>query len=260
MKSIAVSLGRILVDPQLQPRIAGVHPGHVKSLEEVSEYWPPLTVVARGDRFLLLDGYHRFAAAQNLKLDKIPITVIESSAGEDLYGLSFALNAVHGRPLSLDDRRAFAARLLRANPQSSDRQIGRRCGLVQSTVAKVRKELERQGHIQPADARVGRDGRSYPVEHQKNQKPVSLLSLVENLADALDTSGQQKIVRYILRLSDVLAEQTRLKGKTIDDAAQACLKVLGEKRAKELAERLGWSSLNILKIARILGYREGNQP
>ncbi len=261
MKSIAVSLSRIQVDPQLQPRIEGIDPEYVKSLEEVSEYWPPLTVVPRGDRFLLLDGYHRFAAAQNLKLDKISITVIKPFAGEDLLGLAFALNAAHGRPLSLGDRRAFAARLLRANPQSSDRDIGRRCGLVQPTVAKVRHELESRGVIAEAKSRVGRDGRSYAVAPQKNLKQVSLLTIAENLADALDTSGQRKIVRFLTKLAEVLTEQRKLKGfKTIDDAAQACLKVLGEKRAKELAECLGWSSSNIYEIARTLGFREGGKP
>ena len=85
--------------------------------------------------------------------------------------------------------------------------------------------------------------------------------MLENLADALDSSGQRKIVRYLMKLAEVLTEQRKLKGfKTIDDAAQACLKVLGEKRAKELAECLGWSSSNIYEIARSLGYGKDAQP
>jgi hypothetical protein len=76
-------------------------------------------------------------------------------------------NAAHGAPLTLGDRRAFAARLLHSRSDWSDREIGRRCGLVEPTVAKVRHALEQQGQIPVTNARVGRDGRAYDAKRRR---------------------------------------------------------------------------------------------
>jgi ParB-like chromosome segregation protein Spo0J len=259
MKPIAVSLGRIEADPRLQPRIEGIDPEHVKSLEAVSEYWPPLAVVEQGDRFLLLDGYHRFAAAQNLKLDTVPVTVVEVSGGDDLYELAFFANAAHGRPLTLSDRRAFAARLLRAKPDQADREIGRRCGLTQPTVAKVRQELEQQAQIEPTEKRVGRDGRTYTAK-AGSLPPDNLLENLVDIFTPAERRAQRRFGRYLDRLASALEEQYSFEGfETFETAAKACRAVLGDDQAKELAKSLGPSSWNILQIAQALGYRGDGQ-
>jgi hypothetical protein len=164
MDAITIPITSITADPALQPRTDGLDLDHVRALEMVAEAWPPLKVVGPGCRFLLVDGFHRFAAAQNLGLAEIAVEVLEAPADGDLHALAFTLNAAHGRPLTLSDRRAFAARLLRAHPDWSDREIGRRSGLVQPTIAKVRQDLEREKEIAPAVARTGRDGRVYPAK------------------------------------------------------------------------------------------------
>ena len=117
MATMTVKTDRILVDPALQPRTAGLDPDHIAALQECPDSWPPLVVVERGG-YLLLDGFHRFAAAQNLGLDSLSVEVREVPEDADLRALAFALNASHGRPLTLADRRAEAQRLLSAEPQS----------------------------------------------------------------------------------------------------------------------------------------------
>lgn len=156
-----VSCSQVTADPAFQPRTDGLDLSHVQTLETVPDAWPPLRVVQDGDRFILVDGFHRFAAAQNLGLETLPVEILDRPADGDLFSLAFALNAAHGRPLNLSDRRAFSARLLRASPEMSDREIGRRAGLAQPTVAKVRRDLEASDDIAPVESRVGRDGRSY---------------------------------------------------------------------------------------------------
>ncbi|HUY03947.1 MAG TPA: ParB/RepB/Spo0J family partition protein, partial [Rhodocyclaceae bacterium] len=106
---------KILADPHMQPRVDGLDLEHVRALEAVAEAWPPLKVVRQDDRYLLVDGFHRFAAAQNLGLETVPVLVLDPPEDGDLHGLAFSLNAAHGRPLNLSDRRAFAARLLQAH-------------------------------------------------------------------------------------------------------------------------------------------------
>jgi hypothetical protein len=261
MKTVSVRPSEITADPALQPRVDGIDPDHVRALEPVAEHWPALKVVKRGGCYLLVDGFHRFAAAQNLKLETVAAEVLDTPENEDLHYLAFTLNAAHGRPLTLSDRRAFAARLLRAHPDWSDREVGRRCGMVQPTIAKVRQELERHADIPTTATRVGRDGREYAVApRQPRNGTTTLASVIDTFVSAFDRTGHRQIVRYLSRLADVLEEQNQLKGyETIDDAAQACRAVLGDDGAKELAERLGWSSDNILKIAQALGYSDQAQ-
>lgn len=274
MPDISITLTQIVADSAFQPRVEGLDLDHVRALEVVAEAWPPLKVIAQGKQYLLLDGFHRFAAAQNLGLEQVRAEVLEAPADGDLIGLAFALNAVHGRPLTLSDRRAFAARLLRAHPDWSDREIGRRAGLVQPTIGKIRQDLEIRQDIAPAESRIGRDGRSYPAaakvasvgtsggagataETSSKPKSGTSMSLVDVLVQAFTPAQritQRNLVRYLERLADLLEEQDEMKGfETIDDAAEACRIVLGPEKAKAIGERLGWSSRNIILVAEALG-------
>ncbi|MBU6418252.1 MAG: ParB/RepB/Spo0J family partition protein [Proteobacteria bacterium] len=262
----SLPVGRITVDPGLQPRIGGLDLDHVKELETVPESWPPLKVVARGESFIIVDGFHRFAAAQNLELETIAVEVLDQPKDGDLLGLAFDLNISHGRQLTLNDKRAFAARLLKAHPELSEREIGRRVCLVQPTIAKIRQELESRDVIQPTDTRVGRDGRSYTVAHKNRpaapdryQTGPTLLERVGDAFTPAERRNQRGIARYLQKLADALEDQDELAGfETFEDAADACRVVLGTEAAGELAERLGWSAANILKIAEALGYEPNN--
>ncbi|MDE2200870.1 MAG: ParB N-terminal domain-containing protein [Rhodospirillales bacterium] len=254
---IKVQIGRVIADPALQPRVDGIDPDHVRALEAVAEAWPPLRVVVQGDGFLLIDGFHRLAAAQNLRLAEVPVEVLDSPEDGDLTSLAFAFNVAHGMPLTLADRRAFAGRLLRQHPDWSDREIGRRAGLVQPTIAKVRQDLERDATIAPAETRRGRDGRVYPASPASSGRSFveAISGVIERVTTPAERIQQREIVRYLERLADVLEAQDNLAGfETIKAGADACRAVLGEAKAKELAERLGWSSGNIAAIAEALGY------
>lgn len=256
---IPVHINQIKIDPALQPRVDGIDPEHVRELEAVAEHWPPLKVAKQAERYLLIDGFHRFAAAQNLKLDTIAVELIEASEADDLHALAFALNATHGRPLTLSDRRAFAAHLLRRHPNLADREIGRRCGLVQPTVAKVRDELERGEAIPVADTRVGRDGRNYAVAKKSTPTgaPQTLGEVLGDLFSPAERRAQRKFVRYLEQLAEALEQQDDMPSfETFEQAAKACQEVLGVEGAKELSQRLGWSAGNVFEIARALGYRE----
>lgn len=261
-----ITLTLVTADPSLQPRVDGLDLDHVKTLEGVAEAWPPLKVVPRDGSFVLVDGFHRFAAAQNLGLETVSVEVLDSPEDGNLLGLAFALNAIHGRPLTLSDRRAYAAKLLRSHPDWSDREIGRRAGLVQPTIGKIRQELETRQDIAPAETRIGRDGRNYPVQQRiadiatgdapkpKATTGRSLVDIIAQVFSPAERTAQRNLVRYLERLADLLEEQDEMNGfKTIDDAAEACRVVLGPEKAEEIGERLGWSSRNIALVAEALG-------
>ncbi len=222
MSHFELDLNHIIIDPALQPRVSGIDPDHVRSLQEASESWPPLAVVRRGNASVLVDGYHRFAAAQNLGLATVPVRVVPSPADGDLHALAFALNAVHGRPLSLADRLAEAERLLSLQSEVSNMEVARRAGLSPTTVAAVRARLEDQAAIAPAAERIGADGTRYPATPSTPQRPAGRLpdagfgELVGGAVGRLFTSGerrqQRQIALYLRRLAVALEDQAELSG------------------------------------------------
>jgi ParB-like chromosome segregation protein Spo0J len=260
-------IDRIAVDSTLQPRVGGIDPEHVRMLEAAPDSWPPLVVIQQGRQYLLVDGFHRFGAAQNLGLDSVPIQVVDSPEDGDLHALAFALNAAHGRPLSLADRRAFAERLLRQHPVWADREIGRRCGVSSNTVGSLRERLEAAAQIEQPESRVGAGGYTYTVGTNPRQRQLGELpdvGLSEQVGDAVgrlftsqERRQQRRIAHYLQRLAVALDDQEDLDGwDRAEDAAEACQLVLDEKQAQELGEQLGWASRNVLDVAIVLGYMD----
>jgi hypothetical protein len=251
----------LVLDPALQPRTSGLDESYVNDLKAGAEHWPAVKCIRKGDALVLVDGFHRVAAAYDLHLETISVQVLEYPADGDLYTLAFALNASHGRPLDLSDRRAYADRVLRSHPELSDREIGRRAGLAQATIGKIRHQLEDKADIQPSEQRVGRDGRNYRVEPRlASGAPQTLGEALGDLFSPAERKAHRRLVRYMEQLAEQLEQQEELIGsfETIDKGAEACRSVLGADEAKNLGERLGWSSSNILALAVSLGYRDGN--
>jgi len=261
MQTLELFLNQITIDPALQPRVNGLDDDYVKALQEVIEFCPPIRAVkkdgAKNDVYILIDGFHRFAAMQNISLAKTIVEIIDVKNGDDLFALAYIFNNAHGLPLTLNDRRAYAGKLLKAHPDWADREIGRRCGLMQPTVAKVRQELEQKASIPVVTERIGRDGQKYAVPPKKQADKAQSIKVVHQNITPAGRASQRQITSYLMKLADLLEEQDELPDfKTLHDAAQACHDVLGDKLASALADRLGWTSYDILQIAKLLGYRK----
>lgn len=172
---ITIRVDDIVIDPTIQPRVGGIDNDHVRTLEEAIDDLLPLSVVVLNGGYVLVDGWHRLAALQNQGRAEVSALVLDVPDDDDVHRLAFDLNASHGRPLSLDDRRAEAARVLEANPTISDREVGRHCGLSQPTVAKIRTELEQSARIERTTERVGRGGYRYEVDQPQEVDNVTRL-------------------------------------------------------------------------------------
>lgn len=217
-----LSLTDIEIDEAIQPRLDGLNNAHIAELQESGpEAWPPIVVVEQAGRYTLIDGRHRLEAARQKGLVSIAVEVRATPDDGDLQGVAFALNTVHGRPLTSDDRKAEAKRLLHRSPALSSRQIAERCGLSHNTVEKIRGELTATGQIDQLHERVGADGKKRPAKRCKkdegvlsqaepttsgtrkmspvpqpkptienhNSDLISLLKLTNGLADFLDERG-----------------------------------------------------------------------
>ena len=180
-------------------------PEHVERLAELEGNWPP--IVVHGDTMALIDGAHRLAAAKRLGMRKIGVIVFEGTT-EQASIEAIQSNVEHGLPLSLADRKRAAAALLALRPDSSDRSIGRVCGLAARTIAKIRAEHDSETHGQcdseRRECRVGRDGRVRPTSSSALQRAVTT-ALADDPAASLRTIARRtgaspETVRRVRRL------------------------------------------------------------
>ena len=256
--SASITIRELQVDPALQPRVGGVDADHVRALEERPDSWPPLKVVWREGRYLLVDGFHRLEAAKTLRLESVRVEVVEVSPGADLHELAFALNSTHGRPLSLADRRAYAERILCGQPHLADREIARRAGLAASTVGAIRGRLEQSAQIEQTTERLGQGGYLYKPRRETGELPdADPAEAIGDFFISRERRQQRRVARYLERLSVALGDQHKLKGwDTNEDAAKACTAALDEDRVAELAQELGVGAHNVLEVAIALGYED----
>ncbi|MFI5613926.1 ParB/RepB/Spo0J family partition protein [Amycolatopsis sp. NPDC051903] len=135
------------------PRLTGQDEEHVARLAEADTPMPPILV--HYDTMLVIDGVHRIRAAQLRGEDTIAVEFKHCELSQ-IFVLAVSTNISHGLPLSLADRKAAAARILRSHPDWSDRAIGGVTGLDHKTVGRVRRD--RPGGL--AAVRVARARRS----------------------------------------------------------------------------------------------------
>jgi ParB-like chromosome segregation protein Spo0J len=176
-------------------RSRGLDQDHVRVLAEQDGEWPPILIWGPNNQ--VVDGCHRVAAARLLGQARIPAIRYEGSA-EDAYLESVRSNVAHGLPLSLDDRREAARRVLVAHPEWSDRRTAALCSLSGKTVGRLREELARKASKDraepaPLQLREGKDGRLRPVRtaelHERilkaiEQNPSGSLRSIAAVAEA----------------------------------------------------------------------------
>ncbi|MFJ9517214.1 ParB/RepB/Spo0J family partition protein [Kitasatospora sp. NPDC101801] len=147
------------------PRLQREDPDHIRTLAQSEADLPPIVVDRATMR--VVDGMHRVHAAVQRGADRIDIRYVDGDESE-LFLLAVQLNTAHGLPLSLADRRAATARILRSHPQWSDRAIAGTTGLAAKAVAALRAETT--GEVPGVHSRIGRDGRRRPLSTAEGRR------------------------------------------------------------------------------------------
>jgi hypothetical protein len=139
------------------PRSQGEDELHIQRLMEAE--WPLPPVLVHQPSMRIIDGRHRVSAAKRKGFDSIDAYLIDGS-DEAIFVVAVQENVAHGLPLSLADRRAAAAKILKTHPHWSDRLVAKTTGISAKTVSAIRcaTEENRQSHD-----RLGRDGRVRPL-------------------------------------------------------------------------------------------------
>jgi hypothetical protein len=141
------------------PRLEGENAEHVRTLAESGAALPPIVVHLPSRK--IIDGMHRLQVAI-LRGEKDIEARFFQGTETDVFLLSVAANIQHGLPLSQDDRIAAAERIFIMHPEWSDRMVAIVVGLSGKRVAALRRQLA--GHTPQPAVRIGRDGRSRPVD------------------------------------------------------------------------------------------------
>lgn len=129
-----IPLNAIVLDEAYQPR-EGLWPEHVDALVNSNpSEWPPVLVKPLPDgNYCMIDGFHRYKAAE--VLGEINIKAEIDDVADVLT--AYEANLKHGMPLTTAERKDYALLLHQRNPQLSYREIGRRAGLHGETVKAV---------------------------------------------------------------------------------------------------------------------------
>src|SRR5262249_12389141 len=105
--------------------------------------WPAIIITKTDVGYLLLDGYHRVAAALKRGFTQILAECRTFQCEADIIEAIFDANAVKGLKISKESRSAFAHWLWKRYPQMKYKDIGLRCGISPSAVshAIARREM-----------------------------------------------------------------------------------------------------------------------
>jgi len=164
----AVPLNELLAADS--PRLAGEDESHTLRLAEVANQLPPILVHRATMR--VIDGMHRVRAAIAAGKHEIQVRFFDGDEDEAFLH-AVKENVTHGLPLSLEDRRAAAQRIIIRSPYLSDRAIGRYTGLSDKTVSTIRQRSTAEGA--QTSMRVGMDGRARPLHSfEGRQRAVEL--------------------------------------------------------------------------------------
>lgn len=158
---------------ELHPRCQGRETLTRDAIDEYAEAYeagvtlPPPSVFECDGRLLVVDGFHRTAAAVKASVTWLRVEVVGEGDIDDAAWAAAAANRTHGvRRTNADKRRAVRMALeCGIGLESSNRVVAEHCGVHHATVARVRQEVE--AALRQVDkvstSRVGADGKRYPV-------------------------------------------------------------------------------------------------
>jgi ParB-like chromosome segregation protein Spo0J len=123
---------------------------------------------------MILDGRNRYAACKLAGIEpgfRLGAAHQESPnlarlVISDPYAYVISAN-IHRRHLTTEQKRDLIAKLLKATPDKSDRQIAEQTKTSPTTVGKIRKKMEVTGDVSTVDTRTDTKGRQQPAAKAK---------------------------------------------------------------------------------------------
>jgi len=166
-----IPIKQIKQSSSLQPR-AKMDTGKIDEYTESmrrGDAFPAVVVYRVGGDLFLVDGYHRFMAAQGAKLDRILAEVRAGTMREAILQ-SAGVNSTHGIPRSNEDKRRAVMILLRDKEWGlwNDTKIAETCHVSPELVGKIRKSiLPKSVRCTSEKKKVERAGKVFKMDTSK---------------------------------------------------------------------------------------------
>jgi hypothetical protein len=135
-------------------------------------------LVQQDGEWLLLDGRNRLDAMEEVGID-VEIddrTFMRLPAGTDPVAYVMSAN-IHRRHLKPEEKRDLIGKLLKLQPEKSNRQIAATAKAHHQTVAAVRAEKEARGEIRHVETLTDSKGRKQPAVKPKSERKPSTITV-----------------------------------------------------------------------------------
>jgi hypothetical protein len=219
-----IALDSILTDERYYPRneIAWREIQRYCHALNLEAEFPPIVVAKRDDRYVIIDGRHRFEAYRKLKKAKIPALITKLPEAQ-WFAEAVRLNCIHGHPLSYQER--IRAAMVLARQKFSFEQIER---IVSIQTQALKEAIKQRGHwVHPEDIRPvvlkapvaqaalkhNREWLEAKAEHleneQNNLSGQSFQALIRDLLTLLENDlipDDDECFDLLIKLSNVLKE------------------------------------------------------
>jgi ParB-like chromosome segregation protein Spo0J len=163
----------------------------------------------------ILDGRNRYRAALKAGVD--PLKYAYHLEQQRWVGKSFDPAAyvisknIHRRHLTTEQRREVVAKVIKAQPEKSNRQIAKTTGVSHPHVAKVRGELEKSGDVETVTTSIDTKGRAQPAKKKAKKAAVPDLrdakAVIEQEVKDVDEGGKQTHFEFMSRSIATLDDQ-----------------------------------------------------
>jgi len=217
-------------------------------------------ILRNGDG-VVIDGHHRLRIAESLGV-ACPAEYLVGRSESDLRTLAFELN-LNRRHLTREQRRDLVVESIKADPQLSSREHGRRTGVDHKTAESVRASLSATGEIPQLDTRTGADGRTRvvpPAPPAPGPGPAATAGATPDHGDRRQDPYTQPAVRAQQKpRTDVVSTVNRALQRA-QEAARAADEITRQHLAGRTSEASAWSrslAASLESLQRLQGLLNG---
>jgi hypothetical protein len=167
----------------------------------------PIITVGEGADIKVLAGRTRQSACIELGIEP----KYQPYQGNDPIAFVIGDN-IHRRHLTAEQKRDLIAKLIKAQPKKSNRQIAKMAGRSHPHVAKVRKKLEQAGDVETVTTSIDTMGREQPAARAKKRiisrllTPPSHQQMEKQLRNAKEANDLIRAFNQFLQLFDRWAQ------------------------------------------------------
>lgn len=152
-----ISIEKIVVDGDFNLRSA-LDKKLIADYKERLDSLPPVVVYETGRGNILVDGFHRLAAAKQENRGSIKAEVKKGSV-QDALAYACIANLKHGLPLKQNERQQAVKQFIKLNVGESNVWISEQVGCSDMTILRYRHQMEVAGDIQVQEQTRGSDGK-----------------------------------------------------------------------------------------------------